>query len=478
MTGKAGKRAGRSLPQTPVAAPSDRMSPPSLPPLPPLAGLPSGVLTPETRRSLHQALVTWFGSARRSLPWRMPLSAQDAELTSASSPSPVPARDPYAVWVSEIMLQQTQVVTVIPYFLRFMERFPTVDALAEAPLEDVLSLWRGLGYYARARNLHRGAAFVHQTHGGQLPSELEAILAVPGIGRYTAGAILSLAYDRPVSLLDGNVARVLARVLGVTLDPKLPAGQKAFWALADALVPGGALAASDSVSAGDWNEALMELGALVCTPSQPQCPTCPLHQQCYAASLPDPTVLPTRGESKTRPDVHAVAVVLRLDDRLLMFQRPPDGLLGGLWELPGRVVDPLEPLAEAVPRIATLKLGLAADALQTCGPSVEVEHIFTHLRLMLRVVPVTLNHTARLPLASLQSLLNLQLEGLREQASPDRSQRGRGIHAVEVPWLDFRWVDAEGLKVLPIGKATLKALEQLEKGPVPEPASSPQLKLF
>lgn len=434
-------------------------------------------LTNDVRARLQASLVSWFHGARRALPWRQTLaeSPSPAPLAMPSAPT-APDRNPYAVWVSEIMLQQTQVVTVIPYFHRFMARFPTIDALAEAPLEDVLSLWRGLGYYARARNLHRGAQWVHTHAGGALPASLEAILQVPGIGRYTAGAILSLAYGLPVSLLDGNVARVLARVLGVTLDPKLPAGQKGFWALADRLVPTGVAHDAPGATAGQWNEALMELGALVCTPAQPQCRTCPLQSLCYAATLDDPTVLPTRGEKKSRPDVHAVALRLVVEGRQLMFLRPPEGLLGGLWELPGMVVDEAEPLSRVVPQILAHKLGLAPDTLKVSGPSVEVEHIFTHLRLLLRVVSVSLveEHADGL------SRLNAQLEARRAHAklSSERSgsRRGRGVHAVEVEWQDHRWVDEAGLGALPMGRATTKALEMLAAATSAPPP--PQLKLF
>ena len=255
-------------------------------------------------------LLAHYRATRRDLPWRR-------------------TRDPYAVWVSEIMLQQTRVATVIPYYERWLERFPTVAALADAPLDDVLERWSGLGYYSRARNLHRGAHEVMARWGGALPRTARELREVPGIGRYTAGAIASIAHGEPTPLVDGNVARVLARHYGIDEDVKSTVGQKRLWALAESLVP-----AEDP---GDFNQALMELGAMVCTPRSPDCDACPLAATCVAraagrtAELP---VLPPRKRASELPRLDRAAAWVVEEGRVLLVRRRPDGLYGGLWELP------------------------------------------------------------------------------------------------------------------------------------------------
>src|SRR6185503_9991928 len=205
--------------------------------------------------NVADALVGWYRGARRDLPWRR-------------------TRDPYAIWVSEVMLQQTRVTVVVPYWQRWMARFPSPAALAGAPLDDVLAAWSGLGYYGRARNLHRGAREVVARYGGRLPDSAGELRTLPGIGRYTAGAIASMAFDRQEPLVDGNVARVLARVFAVEEDVKSAAGQNRLWQLAADLVP--------SEAPGDFNQALMELGATLCAPAAPRCAGCPLAADCRA----------------------------------------------------------------------------------------------------------------------------------------------------------------------------------------------------
>lgn len=388
---------------------------PALPALPPL----------DWTLALQQQLLPWFSHVRRDLPWRR-------------------RRDPYAVWVSEIMLQQTQVNTVIPYFERFMTHFPTVDMLADAPLEQVLSLWKGLGYYARARNLHRGAQYVVQHHAGLFPEQLEAALKVPGVGRYTAGAILSLAYEKPVSLLDGNVARVYARLLKLPFDPKQPAGMKAFQFLADTQVP--------RQEAGPFNEALMELGATVCTPLSPSCSRCPVQGLCQALAAGETNQFPVKGTRKERPDVFGVALLVASPAGILVAQRPAEGLLGGLWELPTLIRSPEEPWNAAAARVGQERLGLAQVPL---GTGVEVEHIFTHLRLVLQVFPVKVD------------VEGISSEHLLAPVSLSEARR-RGTEAVEVRYQALRWVSREGLEQLPMGVATTRALELLLKAPPPQ----------
>jgi A/G-specific adenine glycosylase len=263
--------------------------------------------------AIARAIVSHYRAHRRDLPWRR-------------------TRDPYAVWVSEIMLQQTRVATVIPYWLRWMERFPTVRALADAPLDHVLAAWSGLGYYRRARHLHAGARWVAE-RGGALPSRAAELRAVPGVGAYTAGAVASIAFGEPAPLVDGNVARVLARVLAVEDDVKSTAGQRAIWAHAAALM---AARAVDS-EPGELNQGLMELGATVCTPSSPACLTCPLGAHCRARAagrqdeLPR---LPARPREAALPLLATVALWVESRGTILLAQRLASGLYAGLWELP------------------------------------------------------------------------------------------------------------------------------------------------
>ncbi len=263
---------------------------------------------PERARALSGALVRWFRAANRDLPWRR-------------------TRDPYAIWVSEIMLQQTRVEAAIPYYQRFVARFPSVHTLADAPLDDVLHAWSGLGYYRRARQLHAAAAAVVRDHAGRLPDTDEALRALPGIGRYTAGAIRSIAFGHAAPIVDGNVARVLSRVFALKGGPGEASWEKRLWTLASQLVP----AAEPSA----FNQGLMELGATVCLPRAPHCGECPLAKFCKAHALgreedyppPKPRTKPTR--------VERVAIVERRisDGAILMQQRGEDEHNAGMWEI-------------------------------------------------------------------------------------------------------------------------------------------------
>lgn len=397
------------------------------------------------RDPLQARLLEWYRSAQRVLPWRN-------------------SRDPYAIWVSEIMLQQTQVSTVIPYFHRFMQSYPTMEALANAPQEDVLSHWRGLGYYARARNLHRGARTVMDRFGGRLPDDPGQLLKVPGIGRYTCGAISSIAFGRKVAVLDGNVGRVLCRIFGLRLDIKSTAGQKILWKWAEALVP--------ETEPGEFNQAMMELGACVCTPSDPSCATCPLKELCHAAGLPDPTVLPLRPPTRNRPEANAVCLVISPpdDDRILFGLRPEKGLLGGMWELPTLLLKEGESLQEGTRRLGKERLGTTETPWK--GQPVRVEHVFTHLKLILFAV-VCARPLEALPEAHLPEVARhpwREANVLREDSSLKNAQpRLRGVEAVEVPYQAFRWVGAEERARLPMGKATIKALEALAITSGPRP---------
>ena len=272
------------------------------------------------------------------------------------------------------MLQQTQVVTVIPYFQRFTERFPTVQALAAAPLDEVLKLWEGLGYYARARNLHRAARQVVAELGGRLPDKVAGLIKLPGIGAYTAGAIASIAFGRDAPVVDGNVKRVLCRVYALRGDTHQPKIQHKLWALAEANLPEG--------KAGRWNEALMELGATVCLPRWPQCDKCPLAKVCRARALGIQDRLPARAARKPMPHVDVTAAVIRRlrGGRMLIAQRPTGGMLGGLWEFPGGKVERGESLAEGLRREIREELGIE---IEVGRPLARVEHAYTHFRITL-----------------------------------------------------------------------------------------------
>jgi A/G-specific adenine glycosylase len=274
------------------------------------------------------------------------------------------------------MLQQTRVETVIPYFERWMARFPTVHALASAPLDAVLKAWEGLGYYARARNLHRTAQILVERYGGELPADRTALLALPGIGRYTVGAILSLAWRRPEPILDGNVRRVLCRIYDVDRDPRLPDVEAGLWQKSTDLVT-----AAPQGAAGDLNEALMELGALICTPLSPQCLLCPINHACLARQRATVGQRPVRAAKPATPHYDVVAgVVTNSQGELLLIQRPQNGLLGGLWGFGGGVVHPGEPLEGALLRTVLEQTGLTIAPVRSLP---FVRHAYTHFKITL-----------------------------------------------------------------------------------------------
>jgi len=297
--------------------------------------------------SLSKQLLVWFDRhGRHDLPWQQDPSA-------------------YRVWVSEIMLQQTQVGTVIPYFERFMSHFPHVRALAEAPIDEVLHLWSGLGYYARARNLHRTANIVSTDFAGEFPREIDELIALPGIGRSTAGAILALAYGLRYPILDGNVKRVLARFGAVAGWPGKAAVLDALWALSDQHTP------QDRVA--EYTQAVMDLGATVCLPRRPLCDVCPLHDSCGAYALGTPEQFPGAKPRKPLPEKSARFVIARAEDgSALLYRRPPQGIWGGLWSFPELTVDD------------DVHSWCRAMGLKPRGDVIEkpiLRHTFTHFRL-------------------------------------------------------------------------------------------------
>jgi A/G-specific adenine glycosylase len=348
-------------------------------------------------RALRRLLLDWYRRNRRDLPWRR-------------------TRDPYAIWISEAMLQQTRVETVIPYYERFLERFPDVSALAGADLDDVLGLWAGLGYYSRARNLHRAAQSVVADHGGALPSDPAALRALPGVGRYTAGAVASIAFDRPEPIVDGNIVRVLTRLFGIEDEVEAKPVVERLWDLAARFAAG--------PRPGALNQALMELGATVCTRRTPRCADCPLARRCLARRRGDAEALPVRRKKPEPRAVEAVAGWVVRRGRALAVQRPARGLLGGLWELPGGELRAGETAPEAMARTLRERLGLDIDGATALGC---VEHGFTHLALQLHVL------RCEIPRGRVR---------LRDFAA-------------------FRWLTPRAFGALPQGAATRKALSLL-----------------
>ncbi len=306
--------------------------------------------------AFRRALLRWFRQHARTMPWR-------------EDPTP------YRVWVSEVMLQQTQVATALPYFERFMARFPTVEALAAAPLEEVLKLWEGLGYYRRARHLHQAAQTIVENHGGVIPADEKALLALPGIGRYTAGAIRSIAFGLPAPILDGNVKRVLARLDDIAAPIDRAQTERHLWDRAAALV--------DPDQPGRFNQAFMELGSLVCRPRQPDCTACPVRAFCLAHARGTQAQRPVRAPRKRIPHYQVAAGVIwhRTDPRrFLIAQRPAQGMLGGLWEFPGGKQEPGESLPQTLAR--ELREELQID-VEVGRKLTEVKHAFSHFRITL-----------------------------------------------------------------------------------------------
>lgn len=283
-------------------------------------------------------------------------------------------KDPYAVWVSEIMLQQTRVDQVRPYYDRFMDRFPTVKHLSKAPLEVVLKAWEGMGYYARARNLHRAARLIVDEHGGQIPEDPARISDLPGIGPYTTAAILSIAFGRDCPVVDGNVVRVLSRLFHLTDNPASSAARKRIDGIAGRLLARG--------RAGDFNQAMMELGATICTPRKPRCGACPVNPFCEARKLlPDPSVLPRRQPRKQRPHHHVAAAIVRRDDKVLIVRRPTEGLLGGLWEFPGGISKEKAVSKRILHNEIKRQLGIE---IRVGHVFATVKHAFTHFEMTLQ----------------------------------------------------------------------------------------------
>jgi A/G-specific adenine glycosylase len=315
------------------------------------------LISPLSAKAIRK-LVRWYSRHHRDLPWRR-------------------TRDPYVIWISEILLQQTQVETVRPYFLRFLQAFPTVQDLANASLDKVLKVWEGCGYYARAMHLHRAAKIVVAS-GGQLPRTAAELQKLPGIGAYTSAAIASIAFAEAVPVLDGNVERVLARVTLQRGFLKATATQKRLHLAASAIM---AAAVRAKQSPGDLNQAFMELGATICKPRIAVCSKCPIQSECRACSkLSDVTILPKKAVRKSIPHYNIGAAIIHKNGRILITQRPLDGMLGGLWEFPGGKVHDGESLEECVRREIVEELGIEIAVRELF---MTVKHAYTHFRITL-----------------------------------------------------------------------------------------------
>jgi A/G-specific adenine glycosylase len=362
------------------------------------------------KSSIINHLLAWFRANARDLPWRHD-------------------RSPYRVWLSEMMLQQTQVETVIPYFQRFLDRFPTIGALAAAPLGDVLKLWEGLGYYARARNLHKAAKVIVEELHGKWPRTVEGLMALPGIGRYTAGAIASFAFDVDAPVLEGNVIRVLCRLFAIQRDPKEAKVREELWHLAEVLLPLSQIGRGGRgvrATAGEFNEALMEFGALICTPRNPQCAVCPLAKFCEAKQRGLQDQLPIKTRRKPLPHFDVTAAVIRKNGRLLIAQRPLGGRLGGLWEFPGGKVESGETLPQCLRREIKEELGIRIKVGQQIT---SIDHAYTHFRITLHAFECEL-------VAGKPQALQVQ---------------------------DFKWVGMSELRKYAFAKTDLRIIETLKR---------------
>jgi len=355
----------------------------------------------DTKKAIRSRLLPWFAENKRSMPWRS-------------------NRTPYRVWISELMLQQTRVDQATPYFGRFMKRFPSLASLAKASQEDVLKMWEGLGYYSRARNLHKAARLIVEEMNGRFPSSYDEIIKLPGVGGYTAAAIGSLAFNLNQAVLDGNVIRVLSRLYAYTKDTRSAAARTELQQMAELLLVKG--------DAGNYNEAMMELGATVCLPMNPKCDACPLLSVCLAAQSGHPTDYPVKAPKKKVPHIVVGAAVIRnRKGDVLIAQRREQDMLGGLWEFPGGKQETGETIQQCIVRELREELGInvEVEAFLTT-----VRHAYSHFTMDM--------HT---------------YFGRIKSGSP------RPLHCQ-----DYRWVRVTELRTFPYSKADLRIIDELEKG--------------
>ncbi|MEJ2587054.1 MAG: A/G-specific adenine glycosylase [Deltaproteobacteria bacterium] len=354
---------------------------------------------PADSTSFQRALLRWYHAHHRNLPWRS-------------------SRDPYHIWVSEVMLQQTQVNTVLPYFALFVERFPTLEALAGADLQEVLKTWEGLGYYARARNLHRAAQVVIEEMDGKIPESWTEFKTLPGVGNYIASAVQSIAFDHAHAVVDGNVKRVLARVFLMKSPVNHAASQRVFEETAGALMT--------HEKPGTYNQAIMELGALICKPRNPECKMCCLSQLCGAFRTGRADKYPKRNKRKRVPTHRVATGVVWRNGTLLITRRKPDGLLGGLWEFPGGKVDKGEDPRDACIREIREETGIR---IRVCGHMAFIKHAYTHFKIEMDVFQCEYESG------------KIRLNG------PDA----------------FRWIRLDEIQQYPFPKANLKFIPLIEK---------------
>lgn len=313
------------------------------------------------KSTIAKKLLGWYATRRRNLPWR-------------------DRPHPYAVWVAEIMAQQTRLETMLPYYKRWMKRFPSIRALALATEREVLSIWEGLGYYSRARNLRKAAQVIVKDYAGRLPRDIHALRRLPGIGPYTAGAIASLAFGLDEPAVDGNAIRVLARVFDVALAADSTLATKRFWQLAAEHLPTG--------GAADYNQALMDMGAQVCIPRKPKCGNCPLQSECRSFALGIQEQRPVRSASQQIPLREFAAAVIQQGGRVLLVQRPTNGLLGGMWEFPNVSLSSSRKARAVLRRGLKTELGFDLPLSKLTG---SYEHVYSHFRARLLVYNAAMN---------------------------------------------------------------------------------------
>ena len=354
----------------------------------------------KSQRAISDRILSWYARHKRDLPWRN-------------------TRNPYLVWVSEVMLQQTQVDTVIPYYHRFTQQFPTIEALAKASLQEVLKAWENMGYYARARHLHAAAQEVVKKMGGKIPNTWDELTALPGIGTYTASAILSFAFDKKFPTVDGNAQRVLCRLYAIQAPIDQSRTQKQIHDMAAKIIP--------SHDPASFNQGIMELGATICKPRSPQCNSCPVEDLCRAFQKGLQEVLPIMRKRKPLPHKEMTAAVIRDNrGRLLIVQRPNKGLLGGLWKFPGGLIVPDETLQQGLRRHVREELGIGIKVRERLA---SVDHAYTHFRITLHAFLCA-----------------------RRNGKP----RAMGCHKVQ-------WVKIDRLDDFPFSRADRKVIEALRE---------------
>ncbi|WP_029192340.1 A/G-specific adenine glycosylase [Paenibacillus harenae] len=407
--------------------------------------------TQKVKTFFSTELLAWYRLIKRDLPWRI-------------------NRDPYRVWVSEIMLQQTRVDTVIPYYNSFMSKFPSVQALAEAPETEVLKSWEGLGYYSRARNLQAGAKEVVEKYGGIVPDDKASVAGLKGVGPYTTGAIMSIAFNRPEPAVDGNVMRVLSRYFCLEDDIAKPAARAGIEKLAASLIPEGA--------AGDFNQALMELGALVCTPKSPSCLPCPVMEHCAARLDGREHELPIKTKAKPpRPELRAAVIIAGTGEhagKVLVRQRPDTGLLAQMWELPHLLLpadkhgllDEQAPkeqaeLAVLIGRLIEEETGLL---IRPRSWFMDADHIFSHIHWKMRFYLADLGEAP----GELESASAAETAGnglAAAEASAGYAAESSAVSASAQPALGklpsrYRWIAKEDMDVLPFPNLFLRIFKQ------------------